>query len=214
MGNGRLAGVLGCAGAGNCGGGDAMKLEAVLRACGVSNSRAAEFAEPLGEVMTRYDIDTVTRRKHFLGQILHESGHLRYREELASGAAYEGRESLGNTRPGDGRRFKGRGLIQLTGRRNYTKYNDSELPLHKGVDVVQFPTLVTTDIDLCCDAAGWFWQVNALNALCDSPQLTETETCKQVSGVVNRGSKHKMASHLAERLVLTQRARVALTRSV
>lgn len=186
-----------------------MNLEQVMRSCGVSNARAAEFAEPIGEVMARYDIDTVTRKKHFLGQILHESGHLRYREELASGAAYEGRESLGNTRPGDGRRFKGRGLVQLTGRHNYALYNQSEVPLEKGLDVVQFPTLVATDIDLCCDVAGWYWKRNNLNALADSPELTETETCKAITKLINGGY-----NGLSDRLVLTQRARVALMRSV
>ena len=186
-----------------------MNLDQVLRSCGVSNARAAEFAGPLSDVFWAYDIYTVTRQKHFLGQILHESGHLRYREELASGAAYEGRESLGNTRPGDGRRFKGRGLVQLTGRHNYALYNQSEVLLEKGLDVVQFPDLVATDIDLCCDVAGWYWQRNKLNALADSPELTETETCKAITKRVNGGY-----NGLAERLVLTQRARVALTRSV
>ena len=61
-------------------------------------------------------------RAHFLAQCAHESGGFIYREELASGAAYEGRRDLGNTQSGDGVRFKGRGYIQLTGRANYTKF--------------------------------------------------------------------------------------------
>jgi putative chitinase len=55
----------------------------------------------------------------FLAQIGHESGYLQYVQELASGKAYEGRADLGNTSPGDGVRYKGRGLIQITGKRNY-----------------------------------------------------------------------------------------------
>ena len=72
--------------------------------------------------MTRYDINTPLRQVHFLAQIGHESGELRFREEVASGVAYENRRDLGNTQPGDGPRYKGRGLIQLTGRANYAEY--------------------------------------------------------------------------------------------
>ena len=68
--------------------------------------------------MQNRSISTPLRQAHFLAQVGHESGELRYAEEIASGEAYEGRADLGNTQPGDGPRFKGRGLIQLTGRAN------------------------------------------------------------------------------------------------
>ena len=79
----------------------------------------AAIAENFEIVLADYAIDTELRIAHFTAQIAHESDGFRTTQEYASGAAYEGRRDLGNTEPGDGKRFKGRGLIQLTGRANY-----------------------------------------------------------------------------------------------
>ena len=73
----------------------------------------------LCELMPKYDINTTQRVQCFLSQLAHESGCFVYTREIASGIAYEGRADLGNTQPGDGKKFKGRGLIQITGRNNY-----------------------------------------------------------------------------------------------
>ena len=80
---------------------------------------------------------------YLLGQLQHESGNFKYMEEIASGDAYEGRKDLGNIRPGDGRRFKGRGPIQVTGRSNYEKiYKEFFVPNGLGqYDVVNNPEL-------------------------------------------------------------------------
>ena len=64
-------------------------------------------------------IDTPLRLCHFMAQLAHESAHFGTTREFASGAAYEGRRDLGNIQLGDGRRYRGRGLIQTTGRANY-----------------------------------------------------------------------------------------------
>ncbi len=85
---------------------------------GLNMEKARLYAPHMNEAMLKGDITTLRRAQYWIAQLAHESVDLRYFEEIASGAAYEGRRDLGNTRPGDGRRFKGRGPIQLTGRSN------------------------------------------------------------------------------------------------
>lgn len=97
----------------------------------------------------------------FLAQIGHESGQLRYVRELASGAAYEHRIDLGNTEPGDGVRYRGRGLIQLTGRHNYTLASDA-----LGLPLIDNPELLETP-ENAARVSGWFWYKNNLNSLAD-----------------------------------------------
>ena len=87
-----------------------------------SEHNVLRFVPALVTTMTHYSITGTLRVAHFLAQVAQESGQLAFTEELASGAAYEGRADLGNTEPGDGPRFKGRGLIQLTGRANYAAF--------------------------------------------------------------------------------------------
>jgi putative chitinase len=128
--------------------------------------------------MTANEINTPLRQAHFIAQVGHESGDLRYCEELASGTEYEGRKDLGNTDPGDGPKFKGRGLIQITGRCNYTAYGQ-----YKGRDFVT-PTnyeLIATDPELAVDVSCWFWTKHGLNALAD------TDDVRAVTKVINGG---------------------------
>jgi len=127
-------------------------------------SLVVRYVDSLIAKMAARDIDTPLRQAHFLAQVGHESGELRYTEEIATGDAYEGRRDLGNVEPGDGRRFKGPGLIPLTGRANYQAYGSAI-----GRDLVSGdnPRMVATDPDLAVDVACWFWQVHGLNALAD-----------------------------------------------
>lgn len=80
---------------------------------------------------------------YLLGQLLHESADFKYMEEIASGSKYEGRKDLGNIKKGDGKRFKGRGPIQVTGRSNYTKiYKEFFIPNGLGkYNIIEHPEL-------------------------------------------------------------------------
>ncbi len=117
---------------------------------------------PLNDCMDEFTINTPQRQAMFLAQVAHESGELRYVEEIASGAAYEGRSDLGNTEPGDGVRYKGRGLIQITGRANYAACGAA-----LGVDLVATPELLS-GVVLACRSAGWFWSTHGCNELADA----------------------------------------------
>lgn len=144
------------------------QLQAV--AC-TTAANAQIFLPYINDVCTKYDINTPARQLCFLAQVSHESGGLFYTEELASGTAYEGRKDLGNIIPGDGVKFKGRGLIQITGRTNY-----QALSIALGVDFINTPTLLGgKNIHLCSPdqlkyaalSAGWFWSKTGLNAIAD-----------------------------------------------
>ena len=91
----------------------------LVAAVGCSRAAAVRFAPYLEAGCQHYAINTEPRLAAFLAQIGHESGSFAYVREIASGEAYEGRRDLGNTHQGDGVRFAGKGLIQLTGRANY-----------------------------------------------------------------------------------------------
>ena len=143
-----------------------------------------KYGLKLIEAMEVYEINTPTREAAFIAQIAHESGSLRYVEELASGEAYEGRKDLGNTEPGDGVRFKGRGLRQITGRANYKQVGD-EL----NYDFISKPE----DMELpgpACYSAAWFWWYHRLNRLAD------IEAFEKITRRINggtRGMEHRLA---------------------
>lgn len=141
-------------------------LWAILIEAGASDISA--YHPLLRDTLARYRIDTPLRAAHFFAQIAHESGCLRYTEELASGAAYEGRRDLGNLYVGDGPRFKGRGLIQLTGRANYREYGRA---CQRDFEHHDAPALLGRDPALAVDVAGWFWARRQLNEWADRDDL-------------------------------------------
>lgn len=140
-------------------------------------SQVALFLAPLNAAMAEYGIDTPIRQAAFLAQIGHESGYLQFVKELASGKAYEGRKDLGNDVPGYGVKYKGRGLIQLTGYHNYIA-----LMMALGIDCVNHPELLELP-ENACRSAGWFWKESNLNKWADIGDIDG------VSDVINRGRK-------------------------
>jgi len=115
----------------------------------------------LDKWMDYYLITTPVRKRAFLAQVGHESGQLFYSKEIASGAAYEGRKDLGNIQAGDGVNFKGRGLIQITGRANYDRVGKAF-----GIDLLKNPQMLQGP-ELAVRSACWFWFKKGLNVIAD-----------------------------------------------
>ena len=132
----------------------------------------------LNSCCQRFSITTSARIRHFLSQCSHESACGVYTKELASGDAYEYRSDLGNTQPGDGRKFKGGGYIQLTGRANYQAFANyiGDQGVMQGVDYVATHYPWTS--------AGFWWYRNGMNNLCDQGASVEQIT-RRVNGGYN-----------------------------
>lgn len=158
-----------------------------------SMSNLLKYYDYLEEFAEKYEVNTPMRIAHFLSQVGHESGSFKYVEEIASGSAYEGRKDLGNTRPGDGVKYKGRGLIQITGRSNY-----EQMSKMLGVDFINGPTLLQTPRYAVESAFAW-WRKNGLNELADKGDV------KAVTKRVNGGY-----NGLDDRIKIFERAKRAL----
>lgn len=147
---------------------------------------STELLDDLNACLVRFEINTSARMQMFFSQICHESGNLKWMKELASGDAYEGRRDLGNTQQGDGKRFKGAGCIQLTGRANYQALANylKDFRVMEGCNYVAQKYPFTS--------AGLWWHKNGLNQMID-----RGATIEQVSARVN--GRHP-ANGLAERI--------------
>ena len=155
-----------------------IAYEQLIRIMPYAKQRADKFIDPLNAAMKEFDIsENGIREAAFLAQIAHESGELRYVEELATGEAYEGRDDLGNLYNGDGVKYKGRGLIQLTGRANYEACGEA-----LGLDLIACPELLEEPANACRSAA-WFWQTHGLNELADKHDFLRIT--KRINGGTN-----------------------------
>ena len=149
-----------------------------------ARSKVDTYLAPLNDAMDEFEINTPQRQAAFLAQVAHESGEFRYVEELASGEAYEGRSDLGNVVEGDGVRFKGRGLIQITGRANYASCGSA-----LGIDLLAEPELLETPVNACRSAA-WFWSTHGLNELADADNFRKITL--RINGGLN-GQEDRLA---------------------
>ncbi|MDI2589885.1 glycoside hydrolase family 19 protein [Pseudomonas sp. 681] len=131
-----------------------------------AGAKAGVFVSVLNTAMQRYQIVGMQRVAAFIAQVGHESGQLLYVREIwgptAQQAGYEGRKDLGNTAAGDGSKYRGRGLIQITGRANYTACGEA-----LGLDLVKQPELLEQP-QYACLSAAWFWATKGLNTLADA----------------------------------------------
>ena len=142
---------------------------------------AGVFVPVLNTAMSRYGIVGTPRAAAFIAQVGHESGQLQWVREIwgptAQQAGYEGRADLGNTVKGDGFKYRGRGLIQITGRANYAACGEA-----LGLDLLSKPELLEQP-QYAAMSAAWFWSTRGLNTLADQGEFMKIT--RRINGGVN-----------------------------
>jgi putative chitinase len=149
--------------------------EQLLAIMPLAGKRVDQFLDALNAAMAEFEITSPARIAAFLAQIAHESGQLRYVKEIASGDAYEGRRDLGNVVAGDGRRFKGRSFIQVTGRKNY-----ANVMIALDIDCLNHPELLELPVN-AARVSAWWWKQHGLN------ELADTGDFKRITKIINGG---------------------------
>lgn len=169
-------------------------FNALLLKSGATKSIAEDLAFVLANTVSEYGLlDNALRLQHFLAQLGHESDGYKAMEEYASGKAYEGRADLGNTQPGDGVRYKGRGPIQITGRSNYRTYGK-----RIGINIEKYPELASNPC-IGMRLALEYWKAKGLNALADADDILGIT--KKINGGTNGLADRKGRLALAKGLV-------------
>ena len=175
-----------------------ITVQQLLQVLPNAGAKAGVFVPVLNTAMQRYQIVGSLRVAAFIAQIGHESGQLRYMREIwgptPTQAKYEGRADLGNTIPGDGFKFRGRGLIQVTGRTNYEKCGEA-----LGLDLISQPEMLELP-QFACMSAAWYWASNGLNTLADAGDN------ENIGSVINTGRKGRVPNGAADRKALYAQA--------
>lgn len=158
-----------------------ITLKDWIAAAGATQENAEKWHEHIEKAMERYRIDSLKRIAAFLAQIAHESGGFRYVREIwgptETQQKYEGRIDLGNIQPGDGYKFRGRGLIQITGRSNYAK-----MSMKLNVDCIANPA-VLEEPHYAAMSAGLYWSERRLSELADADDFKGIT--KKINGGLN-----------------------------
>lgn len=168
-----------------------------------AGARLNKYFPHLQQAMQEFEINTPLREAAFLAQLAHESGGLRYMEEIwgptEAQRGYEGRSDLGNNMPGDGSRFRGRGAIQLTGRANYKKYGDL-----LGIDLTSYPERAASP-EVGFRIAGAYWKLHNLNRAADAQDFRAIT--KKINGGYN-GLEDRVKYYERAKKVLSKPAAV------
>ena len=192
---------------------------------GLNKDMCKYYLDALNKVLPEYKIDTRLRICHFLAQVIHESGHFKYKSENLNYSAsalrsvfgkyfktdtianeyarkpekianrvYANRMGNGDEASGDGWNYRGRGLIQLTGKTNYANCGKSI-----GLDLISDPDLLTKSAEACVRSACWFWKINNLNALADKDSATSIT--KRINGGTNGLADRNKILNLAKSVI-------------
>lgn len=174
-----------------------MNLEDLKACTGATDHDATKFVDLIDTALADFDINTPTRQAAFLAQVGWESEHLHYVKELwgptEAQLSYEGRADLGNTQSGDGERFLGRGLLQVTGRSNYAAMSTA-----LATDFVSNPELLE-EPDYALRSACYFWKKHGLNELADNDQFEDIT--RRINGGLN-GYSGRLALYQSAKKVL------------
>lgn len=144
-----------------------------------------ETYKGLVSAMFNYDIIGKNRESMFLAQLAHESGGFRWDHELGNKAyfsRYDGRKDLGNTNPGDGYLYRGRGYIQLTGRANYIFYGKK-----LAIDLVGKPDLAATPV-VASRVACQYWVDHKNKAGKNCNSLADSGDFIAITRLINGGT--------------------------
>lgn len=142
------------------------QLLKIARGCKKKNHpRLLLIANCMNHYFPLFGIDTIQEQRHFIAQTAHETDSYNALEEYASGIAYEGRKDLGNTKEGDGKKFKGRSLIMTTGRSNYRRLGEKLLQPDK---FIKAPELLCTP-EWSVWAACIYWDDKNFNSIANLP---------------------------------------------
>lgn len=191
-----------------------LTLQQLITIMPNARSKAGIFLPALNAAMAEFGINTPARQASFLAQLAHESGQLVYVRELwgptpsqlryerDATAAWPPRArtdrnqlpfDLGNSQAGDGSRYRGRGLIQITGRTNYIACGKA-----LGLDLLNQPALLEQTVN-ACRSAGWFWQSRGLNALADAGD--QVAVTRRINGGTNGLAERLAYFKLAQKVL-------------